>query len=713
MATTFQGAEQLRGTSSPPGLSARTSSHPRRPSAPPRALHRIVTFVSAVSLLGLAFNAWGAIVPIPAVGAVSVAAFAVLLLCASGTWVVRSAVALRRIDYAIVATALALLMATVVSNLYFNPGYGTDEAAFVQYAAQMLLHGHNPYGHDLIRALSVYRVPVQYATAMLNGKTVSTLGYPDLSVLLVTAALWLTHSGQATVIVCVVGLGVSLLLAFCLLPRDLAPLAVLVSLGVPILEGYAEAGVISIMMLPFLMLAVARWTATGSNGRLSRADAGRAICLGLAVSIQQLSWFVAPFLLLGIYLALSHQHGRRVAAHLATRFGLVAAATFALVNAPFIVDSPAAWLHGVLAPIVQHAIPYGQGLVDLAIFFHLGGGDLSAYSSAAILVYLTLLATFMHWFKHLWRVALILPVLALLFPTRSLAEYFMTLISVWCVAACTTELKDAFAQARPIAAVESTRRSHLRRRLGSAVVAAGALVSTVFCGVAVASPQPLQMRILSMTTNGQLQAIWHTAIKVTNTSDHALRPHFAPNYMGQQTTYWNVVGGPRTLGAHSSAVYDLAAPNLGSMPGITTPLEFQAVTATPETISSTRRFVPSPYAAYITPPWVNRVLTAGQSITLRVRLRSPFGSDVARAGVRVALAQLIYAQNAEIPGEAQINAGNVGESPVTSLTNANGIATFHVSDRFDLSQPVYFQAWIGPPNSYPFGYSEIVSVLWR
>jgi hypothetical protein len=97
-----------------------------------------------------------------------------------------------------------------------------------------------------------------------------------------------------------------------------------------------------------------------------------------------------------------------------------------------------------------------------------------------------------------------------------------------------------------------------------------------------------------------------------------------------------------------------------------------------------------------------------------VQLRSPYGAIVRREGVRVALGQVIYGQNNLIPAEASINGRATGQSPVVARTDARGVAHFRVSDHVAQSgNEIYFQAWVAPGRGYPFGYSEIVSVLWR
>ena len=51
----------------------------------------------------------------------------------------------------------------------------------------------------------------------------------------------------------------------------------------------------------WLIPVVVRWPDIGRAGRLRRSDLLRAACLGAACATQQLAWFVAPFLLVGLF----------------------------------------------------------------------------------------------------------------------------------------------------------------------------------------------------------------------------------------------------------------------------------------------------------------------------------------------------------------------------------------------------------------------------
>ena len=80
----------------------------------------------------------------------------------------------------------------------------------------------------------------------------------------------------------------------------------------------------------------------------------------------------------------------------------------------------------------------------------------------------------------------------------------------------------------------------------------------------------------------------------------------------------------------------------------------------------------------------------------------------------VYMGQIIYAQRGLLFGQAVINGGNVGQTPVLALTNSQGVATFTVVNQVKESDPVYFEANLENSNTfYPYGYSQIVPVRFQ
>ncbi len=667
-------------------------------------VHRVLIALAAFSLFGGGFNAWTSIVQLPIVGITAVfvlGASLVAVIVATATTKTRT---LLFLDLAVLILALLTLAVWAASHLYFNPAYGTDEAAYVQYGANLFLRGSNPYTHSMLPALTKFHVPIQFATYTVNGGVSAQLAYPALPLYLTIPFIWLTHGVQSIIVANVFFLGLSTIIGFLVLPKSARPLSVLVMIGLPILFGYTMSGMNDLLLLPFLLIVAYRWTEVGAHRRLGARGLLQAAALGCALSIKPLAWFIAPFVVVAIWQARTADLGLRSGLKIAVRYATVALLTAAAINAPFIIWAPKAWLHGVLTPIQQHVVPYGQGIVDASLFFHLGGGNIQAYTSAALALYVAGLIAQTRYFPTLGQAAFVVPAFVLFFPARSLAAYFMTLLPVWIVAMVT---------ARPDRFQSLKLGTRTRHTLTAALIAALG-TSVVFIGAAAASAAPLSLRIEDARTNGQLEGVWQLRVLVTNHSRKQLSPHFATNSFGQVTTAWHIVRGPRKLAPKQTAEYILDAPNIGSMPGITTPFLLQAVTASPITISSAPRYTPQPFSAYLTPGYVDTVLHPAEHITFHVQLRSPYGAPVHKAGVRIALGQLIYGQSNLIPAQAQINGGNIGQSPVIATTNKNGIARFHVQDSaHENGNAVYFQAWVSPAKSYPFGYSDIVSVLWR
>jgi hypothetical protein len=306
----------------------------------------------------------------------------------------------------------------------------------------------------------------------------------------------------------------------------------------------------------------------------------------VALSSNQLAWFIAPFLLTGIYLVRCGHLERRVAVRVTVRYAGLAGATFALINAPFIVWGPGAWLTGVLAPLTQHAIPYGQGIVGLTMFLRVGGGALNAYSYAAGCVFVALLILYAVHFRTLARCCFVLPTIALFVSGRSLAGYWMMLIAVIVVGVVTSEdhaMRGA-AQLRP--------NRHWRGPgIPTRVAIPALLLPAAIClAVALGTPQPMTMRILSARSDSSLRGVVQLRLAVRNSTGEPLRPHFATNAAGQATSFWTVKSGPTVLRPHVSAAYVLTAPDGGSIQANGTPFMVEAVTDSPRTISSTVPF---------------------------------------------------------------------------------------------------------------------------
>ena len=178
---------------------------------------------------------------------------------------------------------------------------------------------------------------------------------------------------------------------------------------------------------------------------------------------------------------------------------LFAGGAFALVNLPFIIAGPSAWAAGAAAPLTQHALPYGQGLVGLSAFLGIGGGAVDAYGLAGMALYVALLVVFVWRVDELRPAALLLPLLALFVSGRSLGEYWMAPIPaiVVLLARRVPRAGSASAAARP--------GSRLAALFAPAVVA---------LAVALATPAPLAIHVLSATSDGRTDAVTTLRVEV-------------------------------------------------------------------------------------------------------------------------------------------------------------------------------------------------------
>lgn len=602
----------------------------------------------------------------------------------------------RWFDVVLLLGTLIAIAVWVYTAVYASPGYGTDEIAFQQGAAQVLLHGHNPYGANLGWAINAFRVPPAYQTQTLAGGLIHALNYPALSFLVYVPVLWLGLHAQAAVYVDAAFWLLSAVVLWWGLPARFKPVAPLVAMT-SMFVGNAVGGTTDSLYLPFLLLALWRWDRFGDPSEGSAARWVGPVALGAACAFNQAPWFLAPFLLIGIAMEarLSGRSSRRATG----RYSLLAAAAFVLPNLPFIIWSPGAWATATIAPVMSPLVPYGQGLIAFSLYLQRGGGDLHLYTLAGIGAMVTLLAALALFYPRLRRILPILPAIALLFPTRSLDTYFLYAVPGLLMAAATV---------RPVRVPGTWRLRSVRGR-GARMLCALAGVATVGVLVlAVLVPPPIRLAIVGEHTTGQLQTVDQLTVLASNRTWHPVQPHFAVTLGPFLGSYWFVTRGPTKIPPHGSAEYVLDAPNVASMPGISDGFELYAMTPSPAAVSWTVPLQPDPYRAEINPQAFDRIVPNSGAVTLLVQVVDRLNQPVRRAGIRVALTQVLYTAQGLFPGETSINEHPEGESPVTGVTNRQGVAAFRV--RAVQLQPyeVFYQAYIARP--YPQGYSSPVSV---
>ncbi|WP_406320608.1 hypothetical protein [Streptomyces sp. NBC_00519] len=544
---------------------------------PPAQWHRVLTLLADVSLFIGTRTVWtqAASHRLPVAAVISLC-YASILVCGVLTLVVRRARSLARLDLCVLVTAVALTLCAWAMD-----HAGSDEALLTTQAAHELVKGHAVYGQPW-PWLFGHGIAL---TPTITGGYDFTYGYPPLTPLLTAPLLWLHHGGAPATAVSTGALVVGTVVLWRMLPAPWRSAATMACLGFGLLPTYARLGYPAITALALLIPVVVRWPRIGRGGRLGPAGVARAACLGAACAAQQLPWFLAPFLLAGIYAMRRGELGGRAATPVVLRFVGIAATVWLLINTYFVVSEPGTWITGIALPLTQGATLHGQGLGDVSLYFTDGSDRLDWYGHASLLLAAALLALLVLFMRRLGPAATVLPWCAFYLATRSQDGYYLMMTPLW-LAAVVTAPPSEFVRAwqpRPRPLSGPHRRTALVAT--SALLVSPALVSAA---VAVTGSPPLQMRVAAVR-RVSADFVSRLTLRVTNVDDTALTPHFMLTTNQGSGKYWSLVRGPATVPAHSTVRMEIRPADgkypLPVKPG--TRVRLRAFTATPQTLSST------------------------------------------------------------------------------------------------------------------------------
>ncbi|MSQ15767.1 MAG: hypothetical protein EXR50_07895 [Dehalococcoidia bacterium] len=309
------------------------------------------------------------------------------------------------------AAALFMLSLAFLSAISFQKSYGLDSGAAPNYAAELLLARENPYTtFSLSDAIDRYGMPSKLITRFTDGTLKEDYMYPAGSfVSLVPAVLFGIPDVRPIYAAAVLVLA---LLLHYVSPSHLKILALALFVAIQLADiSLVGSGVTE----PWWVLPVVLAWMFRSRWRLSAG------LLGYAMSLKQLTWLFAPFLIIAVY----HQHGKRRAAATAG----IAAAVFAILNAPFVILSPGPWLASVLSPMLDPESALGVGPAILGA--HLLPQIPRAFYTIASLGVLS--ASLLWFFLKGYNsplYALALPWIPFWFSWRSLSTYFLYLPTI-------------------------------------------------------------------------------------------------------------------------------------------------------------------------------------------------------------------------------------------------------------------------------------------
>lgn len=471
--------------------------------------------------------------------------FAAVLALATAALIINDRRRLARLDTVTLGVGLVLALArfsAVTSTTMLN---GTDATLLNRLAMKALQNNENPYTHafKLVGADG-------FGTPLLTGGQANTYGYPPLSLevgrVLGVLAPRFASPGLVGALA-LVGLASG---AFFALPQAWRPLSTIVVLGLGLETASAVSGLPVVLACALLVLPLWRWTATGTGGRLGRLGLAQAVALGLAAAAQQLSWFVAAFLVLSIFFVRRGELSTPRAALVAGRYAGVAVATFLLANAPFIVADATAWARAMGSTLTQKAIVDGSSWALPAIESNGGTGALDTLSYAGPILLVGIVVLYSLEFRLLAPAVAIVPYVAFLLSSRSNDEYFFAFLPVWIVAAVTTE-RAAVAASRPPRLPASLRRVTRNRAARSALAALALAVPAAVFVVGVTGAPPMTLRVTHITTSpGRLVGL---RVEVANNTDRTIEPQYFVDLPVAITHPWVPVGGPVSLGPHQHA----------------------------------------------------------------------------------------------------------------------------------------------------------------
>lgn len=342
--------------------------------------------------------------------------------------------------FASLQTAAILGRGLVTSVTQWPPRYTSDEMYYNHYSALLTLEGVNPYTDaDIHLAAAMNTYQIRGFTPIARGRFSDPRHVPTGAEMRAVAQEYRSHpqspppeldprtfhsypAGAFLVDIPSVWAGlpsvgfaqILLFIAFSVALLACAPPGTRLALGVVIWANptFAQRVVTGDFDIWWLVALIAAWM-------LSERRWLSGVLVGVACAVKQTAWFAAPFYFLWIW----SERGLREA----LRRTAIAVASFLIINAPWILLSPRAWMESLLLPVSLPLLPDGSGLIALG----LAGATPLAPSRVYTLLELAAWVGALTW---AWRmrvrapfVGLVLPLASLLLAWRSPERYFLAL----------------------------------------------------------------------------------------------------------------------------------------------------------------------------------------------------------------------------------------------------------------------------------------------
>jgi uncharacterized membrane protein len=316
---------------------------------------------------------------------------------------------------------------------FLPPQFSNDGTSLDTNAAMLLLQGRNPYtDSNMLDLARNFPIQPNWTTPLRQGQFANRLDYPTL-VEFQTVLDTDLKAGQAVEFESKVSYPA---LSF----LTLVPFAL-----------FKDYNVLPFYFLSYLLLVAIAWKVARPELRpwillLSMANASMwtsviggnldifyillialawllrdqrwssAVFLGLALASKQIAWFFIPFYAMMIW----RHYGPKE-----TIYRLLIASSLGLViNLPFIVWNPQAWVAGILAPVADPMFPMGVGLIGLSTTHLLPYLPSWVYTTLEGAAMLCSIAVYWRLCRSRPEAAMLLAVVPLFFAWRSLPSYF-------------------------------------------------------------------------------------------------------------------------------------------------------------------------------------------------------------------------------------------------------------------------------------------------
>jgi uncharacterized membrane protein/Flp pilus assembly protein TadD len=411
----------------------------------------------------------------------------------------------------------------------------TDNEMITRFAVEALRTGQNPYAWNFTDSTRVFHDRGMNTTPFLDGASQYRLTYPALPIFVLFI---FDQIGIVDVRVVMFLFQLTLLcLLFFSTPRSLRPLILLPLYIQKDFVFLSLAGVQDVVWSVMLIGVIL----------LKNRSGWRAVLFGLAAAYRQQPWFIAPFLLIEMYDTHqdSSQKWREV-----IRFVIISSLTFLIVNLPFILWDPSAWILGVFEPAYATFNVFSHGFGALSTY-GLTPYTRQFFTTLQFVIYLSFIIIYTRHVRSLGFAYWLFPAFFFWFYYRGLSNYWLYWIPPLLVALSQNPTMNIVP------------RNRQKERFTIVWIAWLALPMSLWAIWLLFRPPLVSLEYdgpLYISNYGQL-LVDEMSVTVVNHSNRPMTPRFAlQRDAGVQALPWLIENGPETLPPGETGHYLISAP---------------------------------------------------------------------------------------------------------------------------------------------------------